>query len=112
MRPVKTSVRLAFQDMWHFYGQRVLIGLSVAILAVVLALVATGQATLWTLWAYAIFLGGTYLICLSLRLTGVAPAMGTIAPGADFALRATSSPVGLQGAPSNASCQGSTCVRL
>ena len=56
--------------MWQFYGPRVLIGLSVAILAVVLALIVTGQATLWTLWAYAIFLGGTYLICLGLRLTG------------------------------------------
>jgi hypothetical protein len=70
MRPVRTSIRLALQDMWQFYGLRVLIGLSVAILAVVLALIATGQATPWTLWAYAIFFGGTYLICLVLRLTG------------------------------------------
>ena len=70
MRPVRTSIHLAFQDMWQFYGLRVLIGLSVAILAVVLALVVTGGATLWTLWAYAIFFGGTYLICLVLRLTG------------------------------------------
>ena len=43
---------------------------SVAILAVVLALIVTGQATPWTMIAYAIFLGGTYLICLVLRLTG------------------------------------------
>jgi hypothetical protein len=70
VRPARTSIRLAYQDMWHFYGQRVLIGLSVAILAVVLALIVTGQATLWTLWAYAIFFGGTYLICLGLRLIG------------------------------------------
>jgi hypothetical protein len=70
VQPVRTSIRLALQDMWQFYGLRVLIGLSVAILAVVLALVVTGQATLWTLCAYAIFFGGTYLICLVLRLTG------------------------------------------
>jgi|SRR5215472_360951 len=70
VRPVRTSIGLAFQDMWQFYGLRVLIGLSVAILAVLLALVVTGNATLWTLWAYAIFFGGTYLICLILRLTG------------------------------------------
>jgi hypothetical protein len=70
VRPVRTSFSLAFQDMWQFYGLRVLIGLSVAILAVVLALVVTGGATLWTLCAYAIFFGGTYLICLVLRLTG------------------------------------------
>jgi len=72
VRPVsvRSSICLAFQDMWQFYGLRVLIGLSVAILAVVLALVVTGQATMWTLCAYAIFFGGTYLICLGLRLTG------------------------------------------
>jgi hypothetical protein len=70
VRPVRTSICLAFQDMWQFYGLRVLIGLSVAILAVVLALVVTDWATLWTLWAYAIFFGGTYLICLVLRFTG------------------------------------------
>jgi hypothetical protein len=70
VRPVRTSICLAFQDMWQFYGQRVLTGLSVAILAIVLALVATGAATLWTLWAYAIFIGCTYFICLGLRLVG------------------------------------------
>jgi hypothetical protein len=70
VRPVRASICLAYQDMWQFYGLRVLIGLSVAILAVVLALVVTGKATLWTLLAYAIFFVGTYLICLVLRLTG------------------------------------------
>lgn len=55
MRPVRISIRLAFQDIWQFSGLQVLIGLSVAILAVVLAPVVTGNATLWTLWAYAIF---------------------------------------------------------
>ena len=68
--PVRTSIRLAFQDTGQFYGLRVMIGLSVAILAVVLALIVTGQATPWTIIAYLIFLCGTYLICLVLRLTG------------------------------------------
>jgi hypothetical protein len=68
--PPVTSIRLAFQDMWQFYGMRVLIGLSVAILAVLLALIVTAQATPWTLWAYAIFFVVTYLICLVSRLAG------------------------------------------
>jgi hypothetical protein len=68
---VRTPIRLAFQDMWQFYGPRVLTGLTVAILAVVLALFASGQATLWTLWAYAIFFGLTYFICLVRRVAGM-----------------------------------------
>jgi hypothetical protein len=70
MRPTRTSICIAFQDAGQFYGLRVMIGLSIAILAIVLALIVTGQATPWTVIAYAIFLGGTYLICLVLRLTG------------------------------------------
>ena len=51
MRPVRTSIWLAFQDTGQFYGLRVMIELSVAILAVVLALIVTGQATPWTIIA-------------------------------------------------------------
>jgi hypothetical protein len=65
------SLRLGARDVWQAIGSRVVIGLTVAVLALVLALAAIHQATaLWTIIAYAILLGATYGYFVVRRLSG------------------------------------------
>jgi hypothetical protein len=65
------SLRLGARDAWQAIASRVIIGFTVAALALVLALAAVHQATaLWTIVAYVILLVATYGYFAIRRLSG------------------------------------------